>query len=140
MYPHERSLVQRLEGRPFALVGVNSDKDLGELHAAMAKEQITWPSWFDGGGTGGPIASLYQVTSWPTIYVLDPKGVIRFKDVRGEALDKAVDGLLEGFGPVDGPVPRQAGKTQARPSRRREAPRKSHGKDAQAAPRNQAAE
>jgi len=51
MYPHERSLVQRLAGRPFALVGVNSDKNLDELHDAMTKEQITWPSWFDGGGT-----------------------------------------------------------------------------------------
>ena len=53
--------MKRLEGKPFALVGVNSDKNLEELHAAMAKEQITWPSWFDGGGTGGPIASLYGV-------------------------------------------------------------------------------
>ena len=24
MYPHERSLVQKMEGKPFALVGVNS--------------------------------------------------------------------------------------------------------------------
>src|SRR4051812_11688461 len=127
MYPHERSLVQRLAGKPFALVGVNSDKDLEELHAAMFKEQITWPSWFDGGGTGGPIASLYQVSAWPTIYVLDPKGVIRFKDVRGEALDKAIDGLLEEFGLTDVPLPRHAGKAEVRPSRRRGRAGKSAG-------------
>src|SRR5262245_45300830 len=100
MYPHERSLVQRLNGKPFALVGINSDKNLDELHAAMAQERITWPSWLDGGSTGGPIASLYGVQGWPTIYVLDPKGVIRFKDVRGEALDKAVDSLLDEPGPT----------------------------------------
>ena len=27
MYPHERSLVKRLENKPFALLGVNSDRD-----------------------------------------------------------------------------------------------------------------
>ena len=59
MYPHERSLVKRLAGKPFALVGINSDRSLDELHAAMEREQITWPSWFDGGSTGGPIATLY---------------------------------------------------------------------------------
>jgi hypothetical protein len=101
MYPHERSLVKRLAGKRFALVGINSDKNLSELHSAMDREQITWPSWFDGGSTSGPIASLYRVTSWPSIFVLDPTGVIRFKDVRGADLDKAVDRLLEEFGLTD---------------------------------------
>ena len=95
MYPHERSLVMRLQGKPFALLGVNSDKNLNALHAAMIKEQITWRSWWDGGGTGGPIATLFGIRSWPTIFVLDHKGVIRYKNVRGEALDRAVDTLLE---------------------------------------------
>ena len=95
MYPHERSLVKRLQGQPFALLGINSDKNLDELHAAMLQEQITWRSWWDGGSTSGPIASLFGVRAWPTIFVLDHKGVIRFKDVRGEGLDKAVDALLE---------------------------------------------
>jgi hypothetical protein len=95
MYPHERSLVKRLQGKPFALLGINSDKNLNELHAAMIQEQITWRSWWDGGSTGGPIASLFGIRSWPTIYVIDHKGVIRYKNVRGEALDEAVDALLE---------------------------------------------
>jgi alkyl hydroperoxide reductase subunit AhpC len=34
------------------------------------------------------------VRGWPTIYVVDHKGVIRFMNVRGEAMDKAVDELL----------------------------------------------
>jgi hypothetical protein len=101
MYPHERSLVKRLAGKRFALVGINSDKDLRALQSVMEREQITWPSWFDGGSTSGPIASAYRVTSWPSIFVLDPTGVIRFKDVRGADLDKAVDGLLEEFGLTD---------------------------------------
>ncbi|MDP6407959.1 MAG: hypothetical protein QGI46_01140 [Planctomycetota bacterium] len=34
------------------------------------------------------------MNTWPAIYVLDHEGVIRFKDVRGAALDRALDGLL----------------------------------------------
>ncbi len=120
MYSHERSLVKRLEGKPFALVGVNSDKNLEELHTSMEREQISWPSWFDGGGTGGPIATLYGVRSWPTVYVLDPKGVIRFKDVRGVDLDKAVDALLEEFGLTDVTLPNQKPRPAARTTRQRD--------------------
>ncbi len=94
MYPHERSLVNRLRGMPFALLGINSDKNLDELHTAMEKERITWRSWWDGGGTSGPIATRYGVRAWPTTYVLDHRGVIRYKDVRGEDMDRAVETLL----------------------------------------------
>lgn len=94
MYAHERSLVKRLEKRPFALIGVNSDKDKDDLKKAMEKEKITWRSFWNGGGTEGPISRLYRVNGWPTIYVLDAQGVIRFRNVRGEAMDRAVDELL----------------------------------------------
>jgi hypothetical protein len=96
MYPHERSLVKRMEGKPFALLGINSDVDKDALKKAMEKEEITWPSWWNGPkGTGGPLSEAWNVHSWPTIYVLDAKGVIRYKNVRGEAMDKAVDALLK---------------------------------------------
>ena len=97
MYPHERSLVKRLEGKPFALLGINSDPDKVKLKEAMEKEEITWRSWWDK-TTGGPIAASWNVHAWPTTYVLDHKGVIRYKGVRGEAMDKAVDTLLAKMG------------------------------------------
>ena len=96
MYPHERSLVKRLEGKPFALIGVNSDRDLNELKKVLEKEQITWRSFWNGEkGTRGPISEAWHVRGWPTIYVLDADGVIRYRDVRGEDMDRAVDDLLK---------------------------------------------
>ena len=95
MYPHERSLVKRLAGAPFALIGVNSDTDLVKLKQRMEEENITWRSFWNGpDGVSGPISTAWNVRGWPTIYVIDAKGVIRFRDVRGERLDKAVDQLL----------------------------------------------
>ena len=94
MYPHERSLVKRLEGKPFALLGINSDPK-ERLRQAMKRENITWRSWWDGGNTRGPIAKAWNVKGWPTIYVLDHKGVIRYREVRGKRMDEAVDTLLK---------------------------------------------
>jgi len=93
MYPHERSLVKRLEGKPFAILGINSDPR-EKAKEVIKKENMTWRSWWDGGGTNGPIATTWNVSGWPTIYVLDHRGVIRYTGVRGEALDRAVDTLL----------------------------------------------
>jgi hypothetical protein len=74
---------------------VNSDKDLEELQDVLVEENITWRSFWNGpDGTGGPISTRWNVHGWPTIYVLDHEGKIRFKNVRGEAMDKAVDQLL----------------------------------------------
>ncbi len=95
MFPHERSLVARLANEPFALLGINSDAKLDELKPVLEKEQISWRSFWNGElGTSGPISTAWGVRSWPTIYVLDGDGRIRFINVRGEALDAAVDELL----------------------------------------------
>jgi AhpC/TSA family len=95
LVPHERSLVKRLEKKPFAFLGINVDQDRDTVKKVAQKEKITWRSWWDGGNTGGPISEKYKVKALPTIFVLDHHGVIRFKDVRKEALDKAVDYLLK---------------------------------------------
>ena len=41
-----------------------------------------------------PDHNAVGVQSFPSIFVLDPAGVIRFKDVRGDDLEPAVTGLL----------------------------------------------
>ncbi len=92
MIPHERELVERLQGKPFALLGVNSDEGLWTIRNFAAREGITWRNWYDG--PDGPIARAWGVVAWPTVYVLDARGVIRYTNVRGAALDRAVDKLL----------------------------------------------
>ena len=45
MFPHERSLVKRLEGKPFALLGINSDGDREDCKKKNEVDKITWRSW-----------------------------------------------------------------------------------------------
>ena len=90
--------MKRLAGKPFVLLGVNSDPDREALKKTLKEEKITWRSWWDHGSTFGPIQTKWQVEQRPVIYVLDAKGVIRYKNminVDEENLDEAVDSLLE---------------------------------------------
>lgn len=94
MYPHERSLVQDLADKDFALIGVNSDDSLEKAQAAVKDNALNWSSFFDGGSTDGPIATAWAVQGWPTVYVLDAHGVIRAKNLRGAELEAKVHELL----------------------------------------------
>lgn len=96
MVPHERELVRRMEGEPFALIGINGDGKKSEMLEVMEKEKMTWPSiWIGEEGPSSVIAKKWNVTGWPMVYVLDAQGIIREKDVRGRALDEIVDKLVK---------------------------------------------
>ena len=95
MIPHERSLVERLQDQPFALLGVNSDPDKGYYRSEASENGVTWRSFWNGPkGTQGPISAKWNVSGWPTIYVIDAKGLIRYRDVRDQAMEDAVMALL----------------------------------------------
>ena len=105
MVPHDSALMSRLKGKPFTLLGIDSDEDRAQATKIIASKEIRWRSWWDGGSRDGPIAKAWNVSGvwgWPTIYVLDGNGVIRYKRVRGQALDDAVDYLLEEMTQKDG--------------------------------------
>jgi len=97
-YPYERLMLEVHAKDPFAIVSVNSDEKLETAKKAKEDERLTFRSFWDGyvekKSTSGPIASAWNVTGWPAIYILDAKGVIRFAQLRQEDILKAVGQLL----------------------------------------------
>src|SRR5262249_19531268 len=93
MIPHERELVEKLKGKPFKLVSVSADDTKEAVTKFLEKESMPWVQMWSG-GMGG-FLDQYQIGSYPTIYVLDAKGTIRFKHVRNEELAQAVERLLD---------------------------------------------
>lgn len=102
MFPHERSLVKKMEGKSFVLLGVNGDDN--ETPEAIKKknenQQITWRSFKNNrGGKGQAIATEWGLEGWPTLYIIDQKGVIRKKWIGSpqpaEKIDEAVEALLK---------------------------------------------
>jgi thiol-disulfide isomerase/thioredoxin len=91
----EWSLVERLERKPFALLGIDGDADRQKALKTIAKERMNWPSWWDQRDGDGPIATAWNVHTWPTLYILDHNGVIRYKNFVRNDLGKLVDNLLK---------------------------------------------
>ena len=94
MVPHEKEMVKRLANETFALIGINSDGGREPLLKILKEQGITWRQAVDG-DTSGPLATKWNVNGWPTIYVLDAKGVIRHRDLRDEQLEEAVVKLIQ---------------------------------------------
>lgn len=92
MIPHEKAMVKRLEGKPFVLLGVSADSSRTTLKEFLDTHEMTWPNIFDG--RPGPLSEAWQIEYFPSIFVLDRKGVIRYKDVRDRDLERAVEKLL----------------------------------------------
>jgi len=84
--------VKKLEEKPFALIGVNSNNEAKKLKEVMDRERLNWRSFADQ----GVIAEQWNTTGTPTYYVIDPKGVIRYKWF-GYPGEKAIDTALEGL-------------------------------------------
>src|SRR5436309_73419 len=97
MFPHERSLVKRLADKPFVLLGVNGDDNDPQVKQKNEKQQITWRSFKNDRGPRGAIAQEWGLQGWPTLYVIDHKGVIRHKwlgSPGNDALDTAIEDLV----------------------------------------------
>ncbi len=92
MYGHERSLVEQYSGRPFVLLGVNTDGKVSRAKKAVRENNLNWRSWYDG--KGGSIVKDYGIRSFPTIFLIDHDGVIRYKNLRGGKLDMALEQLV----------------------------------------------
>lgn len=92
-WPHERSLVNNLKDKPFALIGVHlnyDDDDASIVKNVMVKNQLNWRSFVDRGS----ISDKWKPAGTPSYYIIDSKGVIRYKWA-GAPGAKAIDTALE---------------------------------------------
>jgi len=75
LVPHERETVERFAGRPFVLVGVNKDRTLQKGRQFQESHDMSWRSFWDGDNA---IVTAYDVDSYPSIFLIDHKGVLRY--------------------------------------------------------------
>ena len=92
MYAHERSLVKEMSDKPFALIGVNSDK-VERAKKAVEENKLNWRS-FQNEGTGKKISEEWMVSGWPTIVVLDAQRKIHYRGHDGTEATKIAEALV----------------------------------------------
>ena len=101
-YPYQRAMLDIYDEEDVVILGVNSDAKLETIVEAKKEEELPYRTWWDGHSqpdadvvaAEGPIATEWGVRGWPTIYVIDGDGVIRYTGKRGGGLIAAVDELL----------------------------------------------
>ena len=82
MFRQEHELTNRLANKPFAV--------LGAYNRPPDKNLVTWRYWLNG----NEIGKRWNVMSMGNVFLLDSRGVIRYRNLEGPELDKAIETLL----------------------------------------------
>lgn len=99
MYSTEQEINLEMADTPFVLLGVNSDRKLETAKNAVEDEGLSWRHFWNGPkGTAGPISEQWNVEGWPTFYLIDGNGIIRYKQVSGKAIETGIEKLMAELG------------------------------------------
>jgi peroxiredoxin len=91
--PHVRDAYGRYKAQGLEIIGVSFDADRARLEEVVKRENITWPQYFDGGGRDAAPGKVFGIRHWPSMWLLDRNGVVRFISA-GAGLDRKVGQLL----------------------------------------------
>lgn len=95
MVPAITDFTKKHKDDPIAYVGINGDTERSLALHTIQRFNITWRNFWDGTlGTDGPLAQTWNVHGWPTIIILDAKGLIRYK-ITGENAENKLEIAIE---------------------------------------------
>lgn len=78
----------------FAILGVSLDNNQAAWLKAIQDDHLTWTHVSDLQAWNSKAAELYKISSIPASFLLDPKGVIVAKNLRGEQLASFLEKTL----------------------------------------------
>jgi thiol-disulfide isomerase/thioredoxin len=88
--PHMRGIAKKFEGQPLLLLSVSLDEDEQKWKDFVAKNEMTWPQYRDG-GFEGPVARLFGVGAIPQTFTIDSDGVLQDQHIG----DASIEGKLK---------------------------------------------
>jgi peroxiredoxin len=80
-----------MAGKKVTILGINSDVP-EEARKAYETYKVNFRNWSDG-TTSGPITSMFNLRSFPTLYLIDPAGKIVLKNTNLQAIRAYLDNL-----------------------------------------------
>lgn len=82
-----------MQGKPFALIGVNSDP-LPRAKKAVETHKLNWRSFQDDVEGAPKISAQWEVEGWPTLVVLDQDMRIRYRGHSGTEASALAEELV----------------------------------------------
>jgi thiol-disulfide isomerase/thioredoxin len=92
--PNVVALYKEFHSKGLNIVGVSLDEKADKWNDAIAKDQLTWVHISNLKGWEDPIAKRYFVDGIPATFLLDEKGVVLARDLRGDELRAKVASIL----------------------------------------------
>lgn len=93
--PNVRNVYNKYHDLGFDIFSVSLDRDANSWKKAIQDDQLVWPNHVsDLKYWSSEAAAIYGVRSIPCMFLLDREGRIVAKDLRGEALERAVKQML----------------------------------------------
>jgi thiol-disulfide isomerase/thioredoxin len=88
--PHIRNVAKKFQGEPLVILSVSLDSDEQKWKEFVAKNEMTWPQYYDG-GFSGPIARMFNVNAIPHTFTIDADGVLQDEHIG----DASIEGKLK---------------------------------------------
>jgi peroxiredoxin len=88
--PNVLKTYEKYHDKGFDIIGISLDQAKDKLTKFIEDKKMPWRQYFDGLGWQNKLGAKYGVNSIPATYLLDKEGKIIAKNLRGEALEKAV--------------------------------------------------
>ena len=88
------TLYKDYQSKGLAIIGVSLDEDREAWTKAIRQMNMSWPQLSDLRGWNSSAAKLYQVKAIPQTIVVDSKGMILAKGLRGAQLRQLVEERL----------------------------------------------
>ena len=92
--PNVIKVYDKYNDKGFEIVGISLDRDRNAFDSYIEKYEMKWPQFYDGKFWQNEVATLYGIQSIPATFLIDKKGNIRYKHLRGRQLEVAVQELL----------------------------------------------
>jgi thiol-disulfide isomerase/thioredoxin len=91
--PHIREVAKKFQGQPLVILSVSLDADEQKWKEFIAKNEMTWPQYRDG-GFGGPVAKLFAVNAIPHTFTIDADGVLQDEHIGDASIEGKMKKLL----------------------------------------------
>ena len=91
--PHIRDVAKKFQGQPLVILSVSLDADEQKWKEFVAKNEMTWPQYRDGGFTG-QIAKMFSVTAIPHTFTIDADGVLQDEHIGDASIEGKLKKLL----------------------------------------------
>jgi len=92
--PSTVALYNKYQKKGLKIIGISLDTDEHKWIGAIQKDNLTWLQLSNLIGWKEPLLQNFKVTSIPKLIILDKKGTIIAKDLRGEELAKKIEELF----------------------------------------------